>query len=61
MFSTVLIVILTTGGIKSPTPIATFRSDTHCEAVAAFINKGFVEQGGQNRALCISALKWGEI
>ena len=61
MFPFVLVVILTTGGIKSPNPIATFRSPEHCEAVAFIANEGFKKQGGQNKALCINAMKWGEI
>lgn len=61
MFSTVLVIILTTAGTKTPTPIATFRSDEHCEATAYIINEGFRKQGGQNRALCINAMKWGEL
>ncbi len=61
MFPFVLVIVLTVNGAASPAPIATFRSPEHCEAVAAFINKGFKEQGGQNKALCINAMKHSEI
>lgn len=62
MFKFVLVVILTNGsGAKVPEPIATFRSPQHCEVVMDLLNKGFKEQGGANKAVCIVAMKHGEI
>jgi hypothetical protein len=61
MFQYVLVVVLSVNGSVSPQPIATFKSNSHCEAVAAFINRGFVEQGGTNKADCVNALKHSEV
>lgn len=61
MFKFILVVVLTTNGKPAPEPIATFKTERHCEAVAFIINEGFRKQGATNKALCIDAMKWEEV
>lgn len=46
---------------SSPDAIATFKTEQHYKAVAFIANKGFSEQGGGNKAVCIIAMKHGEL
>ena len=60
MFKFVLIV-LTFAPNSTPQPIATFREPQMCEAVAIVANKAFAEKATGQKAICIVAMKHGEI
>lgn len=60
-FKYVLVVMLMTDGKTAPEPVATFKTQQMCEAVAFIANEGFKKQGGPNKAVCVYAMKFGEI
>lgn len=61
MFKFVLVVILTSNNAMKPEPVATFKTQQMCEAVAFIANTGFAKEGGQHKATCIYAMKFGDI
>jgi hypothetical protein len=62
MFKFILVVTLTNGsGALTAEPMAAFKTQQMCEAVAFIANTGFQKQGGQHRATCIYAMKFGDI
>jgi len=59
MFPYVL-VLLSIGSGESPDPVATFRIENHCDAVAFLLNLGFEQKNMDKKAICIYAIKNGD-
>jgi len=60
MFPYVLVVIAFGTG-EPPEPIATFVLESNCHTVAGLLNSGFKRNDVDKKAVCVNALKNGEI
>jgi len=60
MFPHVLVVLALASG-DPPEAIATFRDRDNCAAIAQLLNKGFERADDNKKAVCVRAVKDGDI
>lgn len=56
-----ILIVLSIGTGEPPEPIASFNTESNCGALVYLLNRGFEAKDISKKAICIRAMKEGEV